>query len=116
MSTNEPPAPPAAPPPAAPPPAAPPPAGAPPPAAAPQTSGLAIASMVLGICSFVLCLGILGSIPAVIMGHIARGKIAQSGGTIGGGGMAMTGIILGYINIGLSLLYIIFVIALGVSL
>ena len=89
MSANQPPAPPVALPPAAP----------------PVTSGLAIASMVLGIMSL-LCFGALLGIPAVIMGHIARGKVAQSGGTIGGGGKAMAGLVCGYTAIGGTVVYL----------
>ena len=71
----------------------------------PGNSGLAIASMVLGIVG-VMCLGALLGIPAVIMGHIARGQIARSGGTIGGGGMAMAGLVCGYIAIGWTVGYL----------
>jgi len=56
----------------------------------PKTSGLAITSLVLGI------VGI--SIPAVICGHIALSKIKQSP-KLTGGGMALAGLILGYIHI-----------------
>ncbi len=65
----------------------------------PQQSGLALASMILGICGIVLCLGPLAGIPAVICGHFAQSKIKQSGGAIGGGGMATAGLITGYISI-----------------
>jgi hypothetical protein len=64
----------------------------------PQRSGLALASMILGICGIVLCLGPLTGIPAVICGHMAQSKIKQSGGVIGGGGMAVAGLITGYIS------------------
>jgi type II secretory pathway pseudopilin PulG len=61
----------------------------------PQTSGLAITSMVLGISSF-LC-GITG-IPAVICGHIARGNIRRSHGQQTGAGLALAGLITGYLG------------------
>jgi prepilin-type processing-associated H-X9-DG protein len=64
----------------------------------PTTDGLAIASLVLGVLAFV-CLGPVFSIPGVILGHMARSRIRQSGGRIGGGGMAMAGLVLGYSNI-----------------
>jgi len=67
--------------------------------AQPQTSGLAIASMVLGIASIVLCLGPLAGIPAVIMGHKANSDIRKSGGAIQGGGMATAGLVTGYLSI-----------------
>jgi hypothetical protein len=65
----------------------------------PQQSGLALASMILGICGIVLCLGPLAGIPAVICGHMAQSRIKQSGGALGGLGMATTGLITGYISI-----------------
>lgn len=64
----------------------------------PSTDGGAIASMVLGIASFVLCLSFFSGIPAVIVGHISRSKIKKSGGRLKGDGMALTGLILGYIS------------------
>ena len=65
----------------------------------PKTDGGAIASMVLGIASFVLCLTMFSGIPAIILGHISRSKIRKSGGRLQGDGMALTGLILGYISI-----------------
>jgi hypothetical protein len=77
---------------------------APPPVAAgagaqPQTSGLAIASLILGIASIVMCLGPLAGIPAVIIGHKANSDIRKSGGVIQGGGMATAGLVTGYLSI-----------------
>ncbi len=66
----------------------------------PKTCGLAVTSLVLGILSF-LCFSLLASIPAVITGHVAKTKIRQSGGTLKGDQLALSGLILGYINIGL---------------
>lgn len=63
------------------------------PAAAP-TSGLATASLVCGILSIPTCGSTL--VPAVITGHLALSQIKRSGGTIGGGKAAKTGLILGY--------------------
>ncbi|RYD48958.1 MAG: DUF4190 domain-containing protein, partial [Verrucomicrobiaceae bacterium] len=60
----------------------------------PQTSGLAITSLVLGICSF-FTIGFT-AIPAVICGHIARAKIKRSSGARTGGGLALAGLICGY--------------------
>ncbi len=62
---------------------------------APPTNGLAIGSLVCGILEF-FTLGI-ASIPAVILGHLARGQIKRSGER--GDGMAITGLILGYMAI-----------------
>lgn len=72
---------------------------------APPTSGLAIASMVCGILSlfFCFCGGMLLGIPAVICGHMA---LKQTGSErpgmtprMGGRGMAIAGLIMGYIGI-----------------
>jgi len=60
----------------------------------PKTSGVAIASLVCGILVFLT--GPITGIPALITGHIARKKIRNSGGTLAGSGMALTGLILGY--------------------
>jgi type II secretory pathway pseudopilin PulG len=54
--------------------------------------------MILGIASFVLCLSFFAGIPAVILGHISRSKIKKSRGRLQGDGMALTGLILGYIS------------------
>ena len=63
----------------------------------PQKCGLATASMVLGILSFLL--SCLTAIPAVICGHMALSKISRSGGSLAGGGMAVAGLVMGYICI-----------------
>jgi len=69
--------------------------------AAPRTDGLAIASLVVGIvglvCSFG-CLGIVLGPTAAIMGFISRQRIASSVGTLGGGTLAIIGLILGVIG------------------
>ena len=64
---------------------------------APQTSGLAVASMVLGLLGL-LFLG-LTSIPAVICGHLSLSQIKRSMGRLGGQGMAITGLITGYLTL-----------------
>jgi competence protein ComGC len=64
-----------------------------------QRSGLALASLIFGICGIVLCLGPLAGIPAVICGHRAQTKIKQSGGALDGAGLATAGLITGYLSI-----------------
>ena len=71
----------------------------------PQTEGKATASLVLGILSL-LCFGFLAGIPAIILGHISRSNIKKSNGRVGGGGMALAGLIMGYVSIAFSLLII----------
>ena len=69
---------------------------------APQrTNSMAIASLVSGILAWLLC-PFLAGVLAVIFGHVARGQIKQSGEA--GGGMAIAGLILGYANVGVTVL------------
>src|ERR1700681_144483 len=72
------------------------------PVAGPRTDGLAIGALIAGILSLVcfwpLCLGIILGPAAAIMGFISRQRIAASGGTVGGGGLALAGLILGIIR------------------
>lgn len=89
------------------------PSGGPYAAVAHPADGLAITSLVLGILS-VLCLGPLTGIPAVICGHIARKKIRESTMPSTKGGLAMAGLVLGYVAIVVFLLYVAFVIVMGV--
>jgi hypothetical protein len=67
---------------------------------------MSIASMVLGI----LWIYWIGSILALIFGYIARRQIRESGQV--GGGMAVAGIVLGWIGVG-TLVLIIGVYAIG---
>ncbi|MEI6211486.1 MAG: DUF4190 domain-containing protein [bacterium] len=70
-----------------------------------ENSKLAIWSLVLGILS-VLCCGVFSAVPAVICGHKAQTRIKASGGGLRGAGMALAGLILGYVAIGLSVIMI----------
>ena len=67
-----------------------------------QNSGLATASLVCGITS--LLFSIFTGIPAIICGHKALSKIKKSQGLLGGSGMAIAGLVLGYISIALTLI------------
>jgi hypothetical protein len=87
------------------------PAAAPPPPAVdyasraptPATSGLAIASLVLGIGGLTL-LPLIGSIAAIILGYMARSDIRKRPGEVTGDGLAMAGLVMGWIAVGLSIL------------
>jgi len=70
-----------------------------------QLVGVAIASLVLGILGLIM-IGLLGAIPAVICGHIAKSKIRKDPETLTGDGMALAGLIMGYISIGIAVLII----------
>jgi len=75
-----------------------------------ETDLKAALSLVLGMLSFVL--SVFAGIPAVILGHISRASIRKSGGRLKGEGMALGGLIMGYISVFLvPLLLIIFGIA-----
>ncbi len=63
-----------------------------------QKSGLSIASLVLGILS-IPCCSFLTGIPAIICGHIARAQIKKSEGRLSGAGMALSGLIMGYVSL-----------------
>ena len=56
-----------------------------------NTSGLAIASFVLGILSF--CTFCVTALPAIILGIVALAKIGKSGGRLKGNGFAVAGIV-----------------------
>ena len=66
--------------------------------AQPKTSALAIWSLVLGILSL-MCFSIIAGIPAVICGHSALSRIKRSGGGLHGNGLAVGGLITGYLSI-----------------
>jgi hypothetical protein len=65
-----------------------------------KTNGLAIASLVLGL----IWIYGLGSILALVFGYSAKGQIDHSGGRQSGRGMAVAGIVLGWIGVGLIVL------------
>lgn len=69
------------------------------------TSSAAIVSLSFGIASWVL-LPVLAAIVAIVSGHMARSEIRRSQGAIQGDGLALVGMILGYLNIALGLLAI----------
>lgn len=68
-----------------------------------STNGLAIASFILGLVGWVPC-GV-GSVIAVILGFVARSQIRNSHGRQGGDGLALAGIILGFVAIALGVLF-----------
>ncbi len=64
--------------------------------ATPKTSKLAISSLVLGILTLP-SFG-LAAIPALVTGHMARGRIRRSNNTLSGKGLALAGLICGYVG------------------
>jgi Domain of unknown function (DUF4190) len=88
--------------------APPPPYYAPPVPLSRGTNGFSIASLVLGI----IWVWWIGSILALVFGYIAKSQIDKSGGQQGGRGMAIAGIVLGWIGIG-TLVLVIVLVAIG---
>lgn len=66
------------------------------------TNGMAVAALVCGI------LGIF--VLALVFGYIGRRQIDEAGGQYGGRGMAIAGIVLGWIWLGLLVLWIVIVV------
>ena len=84
--------------------------------ASPRTDGLAIGSLIAGIVSIVcafMCLGIIAGPAAAIMGFISRQRIATSGGMMGGGTLALVGLILGIVGFVASVGWFFYVVASG---
>ena len=77
------------------------------PVSAAVPSGLAIVSLVCGILGLVTCVFPL-AIPAVICGHVALGRMNSQAVPTGGRGMAIAGLILGYLTILLTVAGIVF--------
>lgn len=60
-----------------------------------RTSTLAVISLVAGILGWTL-LPFLGSLGAIITGHMARSEIRRAAGTVDGDGLAIAGLVLGW--------------------
>lgn len=72
-----------------------------------RTSGTAIASLVCGILAWFM-LPFIGALAAVICGHVARSEIRREPpGTVDGDGLAIAGLILGYVQLALGALLVI---------
>jgi type IV pilus assembly protein PilA len=64
-----------------------------------ETDGKAVGSLVLGILSLMPFLWVLAGIPAIILGHLSRASISKSMGRLKGAGMALAGLIMGYLSV-----------------
>src|SRR5215207_6461028 len=95
---------------------APPPSPYGPPAVPAQTNPLAVGSLIVSIGSAVFCCGLPG-IAGAIMGHVARKQIREQPNQTGEG-LALGGIIVGWIAFGLSILlvilYVVLIVIFGV--
>jgi uncharacterized membrane protein len=74
------------------------------PAAYPRNS-LGVWSLVLGIASVVLALGVVTGIPAIIIGN--QGRRAVRAGEANNEGMALTGVVLGWISLAILVVVIV---------
>lgn len=76
----------------------------------PRTSSLAIVSLVFGILAWVF-LPFVGALVAVVCGHSARSEVRRAPpGSIDGDGLALAGLVLGWVQIAVSLLVLAFVV------
>ena len=66
--------------------------------AQPPTSGKATGSLICGIVAYVI-LPFFAAIPAIILGHIALSDIRKAAGRLKGNGMAVAGMVLGYVQV-----------------
>ena len=74
-----------------------------------QTSNLAIISLVSGILGWTFVPWI-GSIVAIITGHMARAEIRRNAETMEGDGLAIGGLVLGWSMVALSIIGLIMVV------
>jgi hypothetical protein len=73
-----------------------------------RTNGMAIAALICGVCQ--IFFWFFSGIPAIVLGHLARRQIRQTGEA--GSGMALAGMILGYVGLALTVLFVIVIVAL----
>jgi hypothetical protein len=71
----------------------------------PPASPAAVLSLVCGI---LLCLGPLTGLTAIVAGLVARGQAQRRPAVVGGAGMAAIGIGLGFLNLLVSVLFVIY--------
>jgi len=68
-----------------------------------ENSGMAVASLIASILGLTL-VPTIGSVIGLILGYMARSRIRDSAGTLGGEGLAKAGIILGWIGVAILVL------------
>lgn len=77
------------------------------------TNGYAVASLVLSICGIVFLLPLIGSILGIVFGHLSLSQLNESEQQ--GRGMAIAGLVLGYLGVAATAVMIIAVIVLVAS-
>ena len=70
-----------------------------------RTNGMSVAALISGILGLTIFFGI-GSVAALIFGYVARGQIKRSQGQESGNGMAIAGIVMGWIGVVVSVVLI----------
>ncbi len=76
----------------------------------PRTSSLAVVSFIFAILAYV-CLPFVGALVAIICGHSARAEIRRAApGSIEGDGLALAGLILGWIQMAMGLAVLAFLV------
>ncbi|HEV2540273.1 MAG TPA: DUF4190 domain-containing protein [Frateuria sp.] len=89
-----------------------------PPPAYRTTSAMAVVSLVFGIAAWCM-LPVVGAIVAIVCGHLARGEIRRAQGQQEGDGLAIAGLVLGYVQLAFGMVVLLFAIAavlLGLSI
>ena len=66
-------------------------------------SNLAIVSLIFGILAWMM-IPLIGSLVAIITGHMARQEIRRSQGAVSGDSMAIAGLVLGYVQLAITAL------------
>ena len=90
-----------------------PPAYGAPPTIAPRTNGLSIASLVCSIAGIVPFFFGVPCILGIVFGFVSRSQIRRSHGVLGGEGLGLAGIIIGFCLIGIFLLVVVLAVAFG---
>lgn len=92
--------------------------GAAAPATSTGTNGLAITSLIIAVLSFFLAfvmVGAVGGVIAVVLGVVGLRQVNASGGTQGGRGLAVSGIVIGALSIVLGLVIFLVLVAFGTA-
>jgi len=73
-----------------------------------QTSAMAIVSLVAGLLGWSL-LPVMGSVVAIVTGHLARGEIRRRPEALEGDGLAVAGLVLGYLMVAMAVVGFLFI-------
>ena len=73
-----------------------------------QTSAMAIVSLVAGLLGWSL-LPVIGSVVAIVTGHLARGEIRRRPEALQGDGLAVAGLVLGYLMVAMTVVGLLFI-------